>query len=144
MPAHSRANIERLAALDRLAEAGDAQAAGEARRLRRWMREQEQVDQKRADDRMKVLIGAYTASELAAGRRPSLDNPSALLAALDGWLVRPAERLAVLGSDGNGSEALRRVLGLPQADSLSGGSEAAQSDDGEAAPRASQAALRQT
>ena len=132
MASHSRANVERLAALDRLAEAGDGQAEGEARRLRAWMVERDRADEKRQDDRMKVLIGAYTASELAAGRRPSLDNPSALLAALDGWLVRPAERLAVLGSDGSGSEALRRVLGLPQADSLSGGSEAAQGADGDA------------
>jgi len=101
----------RLQQLERAAEAGNPGAAGEARLLRAYLDDEEQAARKRQDDRVKVLIGAYTASELAAGRRPSLDDPSALLAALDGWLVRPAERLAVLGSDGTGSPALRRVLG---------------------------------
>lgn len=101
----------RLQQLERAAEAGNAGAAGEARLLRAYLDDEDQATRKRQDDRVKVLIGAYTASELAAGRRPSLDDPSALLAALDGWLVRPAERLAVLGSDGTGSPALRRVLG---------------------------------
>mgnify|MGYP003676713609 CR=1 FL=1 len=55
-PRHDSAtNRNRLASLERLASAGDEQAGGEARRLRHWMQEQEQVDQKRQDDRMKIL-----------------------------------------------------------------------------------------
>lgn len=102
----------RLQQLERAAEAGNPGAAGEARLLRAYLDDEEQAARKRQDDRVKVLIGAYTASELAAGRRPSLDDPSALLSALSAWLVRPGERAAVLGADGQGSEAFRRVLGM--------------------------------
>lgn len=114
MPAHSRANIERLAALDRLAEAGDAQAEGEARRLRAWMVERDRADEKRQDDRMKVLAGAAVLELLKGGRPVSLPDHQALIDLLDQFLVRPSDREAVLG-DGSGSEALRRVLGLPPA-----------------------------
>ena len=102
----------RLQALQRAAEAGDRGAAGEARLLAAWLDDEAASSAKRADDRCKVLVGAYVASELAAGRRVALDDAGALLVALDGWLVRPAERLAVLGWDRQGSEAFRRVLGI--------------------------------
>ncbi len=102
----------RLVQLERAAEAGNTGAAGEARLLRLYLDGEEQTTRKRQDDRVKVLIGAYAAGELAAGRRPSLDDATTLLAALDGWLLRPAERLAVLGPDGSGSDAFRRVLGI--------------------------------
>lgn len=112
-PRHdSAANQKRLAALARLAEAGDEQAEGEARRLRHWMREQEQVDQKRQDDRMKVLTGAAVLELLRTGQSVSLPDHQALLDLLGEFLIRPSDREAVLG-DGSGSEALRRVLGLP-------------------------------
>ena len=101
----------RLHQLERAAEAGNPGAAGEARLLRAYLDDEARANEKRQDDRVKVLIGAYAAGELAAGRRPSLDDHRTLLAALDAWLVRPAERLAVLG-DGHGSEAFRRVLRL--------------------------------
>lgn len=102
---------QRLRALNRAAEAGNRQAEGEARLLAAWLDDEAASAAKRADDRCKVLIGAYVASELAAGRPVAMGDAAALLAALDGWLVRPAERLAVLGSDGTGSPAFRRVLG---------------------------------
>ena len=102
----------RLQQLERAAEAGSAGAAGEARLLRAYLDDEDQATRKRQDDRVKVLTGAWVAAELAAGRAVALDDPSALLAALDGWLVRPAERRAVLGSDGTGSPAFRRVLGM--------------------------------
>ena len=108
----SAINRARLASLERLASAGDEQAEGEARRLRHWVREQEQVDQKRADDRMKVLTGAAVLELLRTGQSVSLPDHRALIDLLDQFLVRPADREAVLG-DGSGSEALRRVLGLP-------------------------------
>ena len=101
----------RLQQLERAAEAGSAGAAGEARLLRAYLDDEARAAEKKADDRVKVLVGAFVAGELAAGRRVALGDAGALLAALDGWLVRPAERLAVLGSDGTGSPALRRVLG---------------------------------
>lgn len=102
----------RLQQLERAAEAGNLGAAGEARLLRAYLHDEEQAARKRQDDRVKVLAGAWVAAELAAGRTVALDDPSALLAALEAWLVRPAERLAVLGSDGTGSDAFRRVLGM--------------------------------
>lgn len=101
----------RLESLQRAAEAGNRQAEGEARLLTAWLDDEAASSAKRADDRCKVLIGAYVAGELAAGRSVALGDAGALLAALDAWLVRPAERLAVLG-DGHGSEAFRRVLRL--------------------------------
>ncbi len=102
----------RLQQLERAAETGSAGAAGEARLLREYLDDEARVAEKRADDRIKVLIGAYVAGELAAGRRVALYDAAELLAALDGWLTRPGERDAVLGSDGHGSEAFRRVLGM--------------------------------
>jgi hypothetical protein len=121
---NSATNRTRLAALDRLAEAGDEQAEGEARRLRHWMQEQEQVDQKRQDDRMKVITGAAVLELLRTGRQVGLAGPQALLELLDEFLIRPSDREAVLG-DGSGSEALRRVLGLSMPpNGLSGDSEA--------------------
>lgn len=102
----------RLQQLERAAETGSAGAAGEARLLRAYLDDEARAAEKKADDRVKVLVGAFVAGELAAGRRVALDDAGALLVALDGWLVRPAERLAVLGWDRQGSEAFRRVLGI--------------------------------
>lgn len=102
----------RLEALQRAAANGDRAAEGQARLLADWLDDEAATAAKRADDRVKVLTGAWLAAELAAGRPVALSDAGALLAALDGWLVRPAERLAVLGSDGTGSPALRRVLRL--------------------------------
>ena len=124
MASHSRANLERLAALDRLASAGDEQAEGEARRLRHWMIERDQQDDKRQDDRMKILVGAAVLELLKTGQPVSLPDHQTLLELMDQFLIRPSDREAVLG-DGGGSEALRRCLGLPAApDGLSAGSEA--------------------
>lgn len=102
----------RLQQLERAAETGSAGAAGEARLLRAYLDDEARAAEKKADDRVKVLVGAFVAGELAAGRRVALGDAGALLAALEAWLVRPAERLAVLGSDGTGSDAFRRVLGM--------------------------------
>ena len=111
-PRHnSAANRARLAALDRLASAGDEQAGGEARRLRAWMAERDRADEKRQDDRMKVLVGAAVLELLKTGHPVSLPDHQALLELMAQFLVRPAERQAVLGA-GSGSEALHRCLGL--------------------------------
>lgn len=102
----------RLEALQRAAAGGDRAAEGQARLLAAWLDDEAATAAKRADDRVKVLAGAYVASELAAGRQVALGNAGALLGALEAWLVRPGERDAVLGADGQGSEAFRRVLKL--------------------------------
>lgn len=102
----------RLEALQRAAAEGDRAAEGQARLLATWLDDEAATAAKRADDRVKVLAGAYVASELAAGRQVALGDAGALLGALEAWLVRPGERDAVLGADGQGSEAFRRVLGL--------------------------------
>jgi hypothetical protein len=103
---------QRLSSLQRAAEAGDRRAAGEAKLLAAWLNDEDTINAKRADDRCKVLVGAYVTSELAAGRPVALDDADAMLAALDGWLVRPRDRAAVLGNAGTGSPAFRRVLRL--------------------------------
>lgn len=60
---------------------------------------------KKEDDRVKVLVGAAVLHQQTQtqGKLP------ALLSLLDGFLERPRERLAVLGEDGQGSEALKRL-----------------------------------
>jgi len=62
--------------------------------------------QKKQDDRVKVLVGAAILEEVKAGRFQLVD----LLGVLDQFLARPAERQAVLGGDGQGSEALKRII----------------------------------
>lgn len=61
---------------------------------------------KKADDRVKVLIGAAVLHQ----QTQSTDKHAALLTLLDDFLTRPAERLAVLGVDGQGSEAFKRLV----------------------------------
>lgn len=102
----------RLESLQRAAEAGNRQAEGEARLLTAWLDDDDASSVKRADDRCKVLIGAYVAAELAAGRSVALGDAGALLAALNAWLVRPSDRSAMLGNDGQGSVAFWRVTAI--------------------------------
>ena len=61
---------------------------------------------KKADDRVKVLVGAAVQHK----QTQSPDERAALLSLLDAFLTRPAERLAVLGEDGQGSEAFKRLV----------------------------------
>ena len=63
---------------------------------------------KQEDDRVKVITGAWLASEATSGRA----DASAVLAGLNSFLTRPSERKALLGDDGRGSEAFRRVFGI--------------------------------
>ncbi|MQT44260.1 hypothetical protein GHO45_25440 [Pseudomonas sp. FSL R10-0765] len=61
---------------------------------------------KKAEDRIKVLVGAAVLNQ-------HMQTPSKhgeLLAVMDSFLTRPAERLAVLGEDGKGSEAFKRLV----------------------------------
>jgi seryl-tRNA synthetase len=61
---------------------------------------------RKAEDRIKVLVGAAVLHQ----QTQSTEKRAALLALLDGFLTRPAERLAVLGEDGQGSEVFRRLV----------------------------------
>lgn len=58
---------------------------------------------KKTDDRVKVLVGA------AVLHAQSQHPVAGLLPMLDNFLTRPVERLAVLGEDGTGSEAFKRL-----------------------------------
>lgn len=60
---------------------------------------------KKAEDRVKVLVGAAILNQLA--RNPG--QYAELLGVMDAFLSRPGERLAVLGEDGKGSESFRRL-----------------------------------
>lgn len=87
--------------------------------------------EKKAVDRVKVLVGAAVLEAVKGGQPLAVRGVGDLLGVMDGFLVRPTERAAVLGDDGRGSEALHSVLRItPTPDGLSGGSEAAQDDDG--------------
>lgn len=67
----------------------------------------ERKELKRADDRVKVLVGAMVLESIRQQGR-GVDD---LLERMSQFLVRPAERLAVLGEDGRGSEPLLRLTG---------------------------------
>lgn len=61
----------------------------------------------KADNRVKVLVGAAILEQCRAGQY----DTGALLAIMQSFLARPSERAAVLGSKGEGSEALLRLVG---------------------------------
>ena len=103
-----RLRIE-LDQLERAAEKGNKMAAGRARLLESWIDAEDSKSAKKADDRCKVIIGAYVASELKAGQLVVLTDTNSLLRELDKWLTRPNERAAILGNDGKGSPAFIRV-----------------------------------
>lgn len=102
---------KRLESLQRAAAGGNEGAAGEARLLAVWLDDEATTTRKRQDDRCKVLVGALVGNLMASGRPVVLHDRRTLLDAMDAFLSRPAERLAVLGPDGNGSEAFNRVHG---------------------------------
>ena len=106
----------RLESLQKAGAAGDEGAAGEARLLADWLDDEAAITRKREDDRCKILVGALVGTALISGRSVVLSDPRALIDALDAFLVRPAEREAILGVDGTGSQAFRRVFGNPRAD----------------------------
>ncbi|MNR61839.1 hypothetical protein D3C85_1836970 [compost metagenome] len=57
-----------------------------------------------------MLVGAWLGYDLGDGSEiPRLDAWE-VLRGMDGFLVRPDERLAILGADGQGSEAFWRVF----------------------------------
>jgi hypothetical protein len=61
--------------------------------------------QKKEDDRVKVLVGAALLDQV----KREGDGYAELIALMDKFLARPGERTAVLGENGQGSEALRRL-----------------------------------
>lgn len=81
---------------------------GRADRLRKWLDDDEKKSNKRADDRVKVLIGAAVLYELQRGHTVDLRDKDALLLLMSEFLVRDQERLAVLGANGTGSAAFHR------------------------------------
>lgn len=81
---------------------------GRADRLRKWLDDDAKKSDKRADDRVKVLVGAAVLNALHCGQSVDLIDKSALLVLMSDFLVREQERLAVLGEDGRGSAAFHR------------------------------------
>lgn len=100
---------KRLRGLLRRAAGGDVAAAGQAQLLEQHLMLKSAAVRKKEDDRVKVLLGAAVLNSIQRGHPLDLKNRAALLALLDDFLSRPAERLAVLGEDGKGSDALRRL-----------------------------------
>ncbi|HBO4240118.1 TPA: hypothetical protein L4U16_005912 [Pseudomonas aeruginosa] len=70
----------------------------------------ERAQQKKADDKVKVLVGAALLEQIQRGGE-GLDD---LLALMDRFLSRQYERKAVLGEDGKGSETLLRLVARRQ------------------------------
>lgn len=85
---------------------------GRADRLRKWLDDDAKKSDKRADDRVKVLVGAAVLYELKNGHRVDLRDTTALLKLMSDFLVRDQERQAVLGADGTGSAAFHRCTSL--------------------------------
>ncbi|KAF1066126.1 MAG: hypothetical protein GAK45_02017 [Pseudomonas citronellolis] len=65
----------------------------------------ERAQQKKADDKVKILVGAALLDQIKRGGKGLSD----LLALMDGFLTRPYERKSALGEDGKGSEVLHRL-----------------------------------
>ena len=104
----------RLVTLTKKAAEGDEAAMGKAQLLERHLELELQTSSKKEDDRVKVLSGAWLATEVSSGRAEAL----AVLAGLDRFLTRSNEREAILGAEGEGFSAFWRVFGTkpPQAD----------------------------
>lgn len=101
---------KRLRALKKRAAGGDEAAAGQAQLLEQHLLLKSAAVRKKEDDRVKVLTGAAVLYAVQQGHPPDLSGGrAAVLALMDDFLVRPQERLAVLGDDGQGSDALRRL-----------------------------------
>ena len=101
---------KRLRALKKRAARGDAAAAGQAQLLEQHLMLKSAAVRKKEDDRVKVLLGAAVLHSTQQGHPPDLSGGrAAILALMNDFLSRPAERLAVLGEDGKGSDALRRL-----------------------------------
>lgn len=102
---------KRLRGLLRLAAGGDRAAEGQALSLEQHLSLKAAGVSKREDDRCKILVGAAVLFAVQQGHPPDLSSGrAAILALMDDFLSRPAERLAVLGEDGRGSDALRRLF----------------------------------
>lgn len=102
---------KRLRGLLRLAAGGDLAAAGQAQLLEQHLSLKAAGGAKKEDDRCKLLVGAAVLFATQQGHPPDLSSGrAAVLALMDDFLSRPAERLAVLGEDGRGSDALRRLF----------------------------------
>jgi len=71
----------------------------------------ERKSQKREDDRVKVLVGAMLLDQI---KRQGGQGGEQLLARMGEFLARPTERSAILGEDGKGSAAFRRLTGGEQ------------------------------
>lgn len=65
---------------------------------------------KRADDRVKILIGAAAIESIKRGHSISWRSKEAVLSELDIFLIRESEREAILAHDKKGSEAFHRVF----------------------------------
>ncbi len=112
MPGSGHVRLHRkLETLQKRAAAGDEAAAGQAALLARHLESVAEGSSKKEDDRVKVICGAWLGAEIASGRAIAVHTPRDLLHGLDSFLVRPSERLAILGEDGRGSTAFRRVFG---------------------------------
>jgi vacuolar-type H+-ATPase subunit D/Vma8 len=61
---------------------------------------------KKAEDRVKILVGSAVLHQ----QKKHTDKQEALLALLDSFLTRPAERVAVLGKDGQGSDIFKKMM----------------------------------
>lgn len=96
----------RLEQLQRAAAAGDQGAAGEARNLEQWLRDEDAAAAKSADDHAKILGGVWLAREIQAGRI----DPHDLLRDF-AELFQGKHREKILGPDGEGSPAFWRVYG---------------------------------
>ena len=99
---------KRLRALKKRAAGGDVAAAGQAQLLEQHLSLKAAGVSKKEDDRVKVLVGAAVLNSIQRGHPLELKDRAAVLALMDDFLSRPAERLAVLGEDGRGSAAFQR------------------------------------
>lgn len=63
--------------------------------------------EKKAQDRIKVLVGAAVLESIRGGQSLTVQHPAELVALMDEFLIRPTERAAVLGENGAGSDTFQ-------------------------------------
>lgn len=69
---------------------------------------QKKATDKKDDDKVKILVGAAVLNSIKNGGNSEL-GMAKLMATLQSFLTRDRDREAVLGSDGKGSEAFKRL-----------------------------------
>jgi ATPase subunit of ABC transporter with duplicated ATPase domains len=69
----------------------------------------EKQQAKKEDNRVKILVGSAILNAIKNGLPIEIEKPNQILILMNNFLERPGDRTAILGKEGKGSEALKRL-----------------------------------